>query len=70
MTRFEITYIRTGSGEKRATDYVVIYSTDERKDGSIVNNIIGAIEFFEELAEGWRTYENKNSIVKIEVEEI
>ena len=70
MTKFEITYIKTGSGEKKNTDKVGIYTGDERKDGSRVSNIIEAIEYFEELAAEWGSYENKNAIVNIKATEI
>lgn len=63
MTTFEITYIRTGRVDE--TDRVHISTCDERKNGERVNDIIGAIEYFEELAEDWGTYENRNAIVSI-----
>ena len=67
MTTYEMEYIRTGSGEKMKTDKVWISTGNERKDGSRVNNITDAIEYFEELAEGWGTYENRNAIINIKI---
>ena len=67
MTTFEITYIRTGSGEKKNTDKVWINTGDCRRNSTVVNNIIDAIEYFEELAESWGSYENKNAIREIKV---
>lgn len=65
MTTFEITYILTGRVSD--TDKVWINTGDERKDGSIVNNITDAIEYFEELAESWGSYENRNAITNIRI---
>jgi len=69
MTTFEITYKRTGRTGAKETDFskVWINTGDERKDGSKVHNMIDAIEFFEELAESWGSYENKNAIREIKV---
>ena len=67
MTTYEMEYIRTGSGETMKTDKVWISTGNERKDGSRVNNITDAIEYFEELAEGWGTYENRNAIINIKI---
>lgn len=78
MTTFEIRYIRTGTGEvniadqnwiRKHTDRVWIHTGDERKDGTKVHNIMDAIEYFEELAEGWGTYETKHAIINIKVTE-
>lgn len=61
MTTYEITYIKTGSGEKNETDKI------EFKE---VHNIIEAIEVFEMIAAKlWCTYENRNAIVNIKVTE-
>ena len=65
MTTFEITYIRTG--RVTDTDKVWISTGDEKKDGSRVNNITDAIEYFEELAENWGSYENRNAITNIRI---
>lgn len=69
MTTFKITYKRTGrtGTNERDFDNVYISIGDERKDGGKVNNISDAIEFFEELAEFWGTYENRNAIKEIKV---
>lgn len=67
MTTFKVTYQTTGSHK---LDYVCISTTDCLKNGNRVTNIVDAIKAFEELAEGWGTYETKNAIVKIEVSEI
>ena len=64
MTTFKITYVATG---KHNLDYVCISTRDYLNNGKRVANIIDAIESFEELAESWETFENKNAIVKIEV---
>ena len=65
MATFEITYIRTG--RVTDTDKVWISTGDEKKDGSRVNNITDAIEYFEELAENWGSYENRNAITNIRI---
>jgi len=65
MTTFEITYLLTG--RRDTTDKVWINTGDERKDGSRVNNITDAIEYFEELAENWGSYENRNVITNIRI---
>lgn len=76
MTTYEITYIRTGTGERNLSDQnwiskhtskVWINTGDERRNGTKVHNIIDAIEYFEELAENWGTYETKHSIINIKV---
>ena len=64
---FEITYIRTGSGENKKFGQVTICTSDEKKNGEKANNIIGVIELFEEIMEDLGTYENKNAIVKMEL---
>ena len=69
MTTFEITYIRTGSGERKNTTKVWINTGDYRKDLSVIHNITDAIEYFEELAEEWGTFENRNAIINIKVSE-
>ena len=65
MTTFEITYKRTGRVSDTAK--VWINTGDERKDGRRVNNITDAIEYFEELAENWGSYENRNAITNIKI---
>lgn len=83
FTKYDITYIRTGSGEKKQTDRITLYSTDttliiadnekvtrQKKGGERVGNIIGAIEYFEEIAADWGTYENRNAITSIIVTEV
>jgi hypothetical protein len=73
MTIFEITYIRSGSGERKLTDRVVISERDEFEfeDGTFtVHNITDAIEAFELVAsKWWGTYETKNAITSINVVE-
>ncbi len=64
MTTFKITYVATG---KHNLDYVCISTCDYLNNGKRVANIMDAIKSFEEIAETWGTFENKNSIVKIEV---
>ena len=64
---FKITYVRTGSGENKKLGQVTICTCDKKKNGEKANNIIGVIELFEEIAESWGTYENRNAIEKIEV---
>lgn len=70
FTKYDITYIRTGSGEKKQTDRVTLYSPDTKKGGERVSNITGAIEYFEEIAADWGTYENRNAITSIIVTEV
>lgn len=65
MTTYEITYIRTG--RINDTDKIWINTGDYKKDLSVVHNITDAIEYFEELAEDWGTYENRNAITNIRV---
>lgn len=65
MTTYEITYIRTG--RINDTDKIWINTGDYKKDLSVVQNITDAIEYFEELAEDWGTYENRNAITNIKV---
>ena len=65
MTTFEITYRLTG--RISTTNKVWINTGDERRDGSRVNNITDAIEYFEELAENWGSYENRNAITSIRI---
>lgn len=57
------------TGRVNDTDYV--YITDGDKFGEReVHNIADAIGCFEALAEkNWKTFENKNAIVNIKVEE-
>ena len=72
MTTYEITYRRTGrTGNKMYTDLdkVWINSTDRRADLQPVRDIIGAIEYFEELAVEWGTYETRHAITEIKVVE-
>lgn len=73
MTTYEITYIRTGSGEKKETDKVWLTSLDKiefETETKEVHNIIEAIEAFEMIAaKWWGTYENRNAIVNIKVTE-
>lgn len=64
MITFKITYITTGN---RKLDYVCINTSDYLNNGKKVSNIVDAIKSFEEIAEKWGTFENKNAIVKIEV---
>jgi hypothetical protein len=64
MTTFKITYVTTGN---RKLDYVCISTSDYLNNGKKVSNIVDAIKSFEEIAETWGTFENKNAIVKIEV---
>ena len=64
---FEITYIRTGSGENKKLRKVTICTSDEKKNGEKANNIIGVIDLFEEIMEEAGTYENKNAIVEMKV---
>lgn len=59
---FEITYIRTGSGEKKKIGQIAICTCDEKKNGEKANNIIGVIELFEEIMEDLGTYENKTGL--------
>ncbi len=74
MTTYEITYIKTGSGETKKTDKVWISERDEFEfEDSVktVHNIIDAIEAFETIAaKWWGTYETKNAIVNIEAKTI
>lgn len=65
MTTFEITYLLTG--RKDTTNKIWINTGDERRDGSRVGNITDAIEYFEEIAEGWGSYENRNAITSIKI---
>ena len=67
MQMFEITYIRTGSGENKKTGKVTICTSDKKKNGEKANDIIGVINLFEEIMEDLGTYENKNAIVGMEV---
>lgn len=73
MTTYEITYIRTGSGETKKTDKVMINAGDEFEFESgieKVTNITDAIEIFEIIAaKWWGTYENRNAITNIKVTE-
>jgi len=70
MTAYKITYIVAGSGEQPKTDWIIISSADEKLNGTRINNIVEAIEYFEETARIWGTYENRNAIVDITVSEI
>ena len=70
MTTYEITYRRTGrTGTKMYADLdkVWINSTDYRANLEPVGSMIGAIEYFEELAEEWGTYETRHAITEIKV---
>jgi len=72
MTFYEIQYIRTGSGERKLYDRVMLSDRDEITNGKKtikIHSIIDAIEAFEILAENWGTYESKNAIVNIKVTE-
>lgn len=69
MTTYEITYRKTGSGERDLIDKVWISSGDELRCGAKVHNIIEAIIKFEELAEEWGYYETKHAIKDITVTE-
>lgn len=73
MMIFDITYIRSGSGERKLTDRVTISEKDEFEfeDGVFtVHNIMDAIEAFELVAEKWwGTFETKNAITSINVRE-
>ena len=64
---FEITYVKTGSGENKKLGQVTICTCDKKKNGERAYNIIGVIELFEEIAESWGTYENRNAIVEMKV---
>ena len=64
MRIFKITYKTTGS---QRLDYVSFSEADFLNNGDRISNIVDAIQSFEELAESWGTYENKNAITKIEV---
>jgi len=64
---YRIDYTRTG--KINSSDYVYITDGDTF-EGKEVHNIADAIDFFEVLAEkNWKTFENKNAITKITVEE-
>jgi DNA-dependent RNA polymerase auxiliary subunit epsilon len=65
MTTYKITYTKTG--KRNQTDVVMINDNDKKKNGERVNDMIGAIEYFEELAETWGSYENRHAITKIEL---
>lgn len=71
MTIFEITYIRSGSGERKLTDRVTISQGDEfefEDETLTVYNIVDAIKVFELVAKKWwGTYETKNAITSIKV---
>lgn len=64
---YEITYIRTGSGEKAKESTCTICTCDELKNGEKINDLFGVVKAFEELAEYWGSYENRNAIIKIEL---
>lgn len=64
MRIFKITYKTTGT---QRLDNVSFSEADFLNNGDRVSNIVDAIQSFEELAESWGTYENKNAITKIEV---
>lgn len=69
MTMFTIFYQPTG--RHSSVRDVTIFSCDEKRDGTRINDIIGAIERFEEIAEdNWKSYESRNAIVKIECKEV
>lgn len=71
MTVYEISYIRTGSGEKQTLDRVQLNTNDSYEfEGETVipTNITEIIEVFEMIAEKWwGTYENRNAIREIKV---
>lgn len=70
MTGYEITYRRTGSGEKKKLDRVMIWENDpmEFETGTVTaHNLCEIIDLFEMIAaKYWGTYETKHSIEKIE----
>ena len=69
ITGYEIEYIRTGSGETKKTNKVIIWENDdyEFEHGiEIAHNIIEVIELFEIIAaKYWGTYETKHAIINI-----
>ena len=67
MRMYEVTYIRTGSGETKKYGRVCISTCDKLKNGKLIGNISDVIEAFEEIAEDWGSYENRNAIVNIEM---
>ena len=67
MASYKITYSKTGGGVNDILDYVIIHTSDILKNGERINDIIGIINCFEEIAEEWGTYENRNAITKIEL---
>lgn len=65
---FKITYIMTGSGEKQTTSSVQITTGDTMNSGKKILTFDDIINAFEEIAaENWKTYENRNAIVKMEI---
>lgn len=64
MTSYKITYII--AGRITETNWCIIHTCDTLNNGDRINNITGAIKFFEECAERWGTYENQNAITNIE----
>lgn len=74
MTYYEITYICTGSGEKKRLDHISLRCGEEFKfirGTETLTNISDAIEIFEKIAtEWWRTYETRNAITNIKVYEV
>lgn len=73
MTTYEITYILTGSGEKKKTDKIILTNLDKIEFGTGVeeiHNLTDAIAVFEHIAaKWWGTYENQNSIINIKITE-
>lgn len=69
ITGYEIEYIRTGSGETKKTDKVIIWENDDYEfEHGIVraHNICEVIELFEIIAEKyWGTYETRHAIINI-----
>ena len=70
MTGYNITYIRTGSGETKKYDRVTIYENDESEFESgneIAHNLTEVLHLFETIAaKYWGTYETQHAITKIE----
>ncbi len=74
MTAYNITYVRTGSGEKKMLDRVTITEgeTLEFEHGTeTAHNLSEVLDLFEIIAaKYWGTFETKASIEKIEKIEI
>ena len=71
MTTYEITYIRTGSGEKKETDKVWMNIGEEFEFDTGIEkptSITEIIEVFEKIAaKWWGTYETRNAITNIKM---